>query len=125
MILFLALLRPDLIGNLAAWQTESVDNPVTWLANLGTAGVWLICTITGVVPSKGEVRILQAQLTRAEEQIDRHAQLIEALRDQMTTRTVPTLARVAEVVADREPDRVDRLEQLFARIEKRLPDEGA
>lgn len=77
---------------LAFWATDQLDiDPIAWLVNYGVAGIVILLFVTGQIRTKAEVRSL-------ERQIEAKDQAISAFQAQLSTNTLPALARSAEVL---------------------------
>lgn len=121
-IALLGWLNNPHVPNLVPMAADTTD-PMTWLINLGTAGVWLVCMMTGLLRTKGEVdRLIEEGKAK-----DR---AIETLVSLMTTRTLPTLATAvaemptaASAAAQRESALEKQLAEALRRVEKVLGDE--
>jgi len=76
---------------LILWATaESVD-PIAFLVNYGVAGVVIGLLVTGQLRTKFEVRGL-------ERQIEAKDQVISEFQAQLSTNTLPALARSAQIL---------------------------
>jgi hypothetical protein len=112
-----------------------VDNPVIWLFNLGTAGVWLASYMTGWSITKGEHnRVLADLASSRQETTEARAETAEEraknekLRDDLLNKTIPTLAGLAHEVprvtqpsvdASRVDQALTRLDDFLDRAERR------
>ncbi len=100
-----------------AMAASSGADPFLVLINYGGLGILALLFITGRVSSKPEVDYLKKRL-------DDQDKLIEALRVQLTERTIPALARAQEAIADYpqratvDPALRQTLEDLVERIER-------
>lgn len=123
------------VPNLITMAADTAD-PLTWLLNLGTAGAWVVCTMTGLQPTRAEVRRLEAQIAQLVEDAKRRDdrdrskdEAVEALVRIMTTRTLPGLATAVEHMpavgqaGQMESALGKKLEDLVARVERVLGDE--
>jgi hypothetical protein len=129
------------VQTINAAEPSATNDPLAWLINLGVAGIVIVLLITGQLRTKSEVDRLERvnvdqkdsyekqltdkdrQLADKERQLDKRDVLIEALREQLTNRTIPALARVGDVVAaypqqrQSEEELHDRMEGLVSRVE--------
>lgn len=120
-----------LTGQIAALAAATTDDPLLFLLNFGTLGVWVVCSVTGLQPTRGEIKRLDAEIARLVEALrvrderDRAKdQAVEALINLMTSRTLPTLATaVAEMPTA--PPPLGKLEGLLQRLESRLDDDDS
>jgi hypothetical protein len=136
-LLLTAWLYHPLTAQVAAAAANTTDDPLFWLANLGTAGVWVVCTITGLQPTRAEVKRLDTEINRLITMAERRDEkdrdkdkAVEALVNLMTSRTLPTLANAvteipnaAQQAAAPNSATIGRLESLLSRIEQGLGDD--
>lgn len=137
--------------HLAVMATD-VDNPVVWLANLGTAGAWLACYLTGWLPTRTELQAAKAGCEEAKTERDdaraettkvraeKDAEIAkeraekDSLRDQLM-RSLPIVAQASTAVAqqavpviqqgaDQQARFVDTFAQLLDRAERLVSDGG-
>lgn len=131
MLLILAWLYNPSVVSLLAAAASTTDDPLLFLLNFGTLGVWVICSITGLQPTRGEVKRMDAEIGRLTAAIERleekdrsKDQAVAALVNLMSSRTLPTLATaVSEIPAQSDPALGQRLESLLSRIEQGLGDD--
>lgn len=131
--MILAALTPwlyhPLTAQVIALTAATSDDPLLFLLNFGTLGVWVVCSITGLQPTRGEMKAKDAEIARLVEDAKRRDerdrakdQAVEALINLMTSRTLPTLATaVAEMPTA--PPPLGKLEGLLERLESRLSDD--
>lgn len=67
------------------------NDPLTWLVNLGVAGIVIVLLVTGQLATKSEVNQLKAQ-------IETKDRLIEAFQSQLTGHALPALAQSTRVL---------------------------
>jgi len=70
--------------------TSASGDPLTWLVNLGVAGVVIALLVTGQLRTKSEVENLQAQIAQ-------QAHLIEGFQNQLTGNTIPALTKFVQL----------------------------
>lgn len=133
--MFLTLLWNPLATQIIAAAAATTDDPLLFLLNFGTLGVWVVCSITGLQPTRGEMKRSDAEIQRLLTRIERleekdrsKDQAVEALVNLMTSRTLPTLASAVTEIpqaaqqAAQAPS-LGRLEDLLSRIEQGLGDD--
>lgn len=123
---------------LSAGGSSATEDPLLFLLNFGTLGVWVFCNATGLQPTRGEVKRLDAEIARLTASIERMEnkdrskdQAVEALVNLMTSRTLPTLATaVTEIpqaaahhAAQTEAALGQKLEDALRRVERVLGDD--
>lgn len=69
----------------------TVSDPLTWLVNLGVAGIVIVLLVTGQLRTKWEVNALMKQIADQE-------QVIRDFQDALIGKTLPALARSAQVL---------------------------
>jgi hypothetical protein len=69
--------------------TSATSDPLTWLVNLGVAGIVIVLLVTGQLRTKAEVSNLQAQ-------IQSQAKLIEGFQTQLNNSTLPALTKFVQ-----------------------------
>jgi hypothetical protein len=84
------LLDPVAVGNVTA-ASDAASDPLTWLFNVGVAGVVLVLLVTGQLRTKSEVTQLERQIVAKDE-------ALAALQAQLTANTLPALERSALVI---------------------------
>lgn len=109
MLLFFAL-RPDVLGNLVAWQADTMlalaasggSDPTNIIVGSGVAGaalvIFALAAAKGVVHFNSEVDHLKAEIVEYKAAVAKERAENEALRDQLMTQTIPTLARAAHAM---------------------------
>lgn len=83
------------------------DDPITWLINLGVAGIVIVLLITGQLRTKAEVDHLLSEIAAKD-------RVIEAVQTQLLSNTLPALAhstRVMEAVPANEQALVEQLQR--------------
>lgn len=131
----ISLFSKPLMTQLAVMATSVTDDPLTFILNFGVLGVWVFSSVTGIQPTRGEVRRLEGEVDRLIEDGKRRDerdrakdQAVEALVGLMTSRTLPTLATaVAEMPQAAQSDAAlgKRMEAWLARAERVFGDEGS
>ena len=101
LLLLLYLLQVPPLDAVAAASTD----PLTWLANLGRAGIVIVLLVTGQLRTKAEVTGLTAQN-------EGQAKLIEGFQLQLTEHTLPALAKFVEVFDANNHHMEDLVEQV-------------
>lgn len=97
---------------LLAVASPSDPNPLMVLINYGALGIIVILYVTGMIPSKGEVKLLKEQNTEYRTIIDRFQTVI-------STSTLPALqrqAQVLEAIPNREYDYLGDLKDSQAKM---------
>lgn len=113
------------ISQVAVMATNA-DDPMVWLFNLGTAGVWLVCYMTGLIHSKAEVDYLKSQVTDAQKKLEAREQLLDTVRERLANHTIPMLGQAAVQAVTEEAPRAEqfsRIEDMLNRIERGMGDE--
>lgn len=77
---------------------QPLADPVGWLVNLGTAGVFLILFVTGRIRSGKDVESLEARLALKDKIIEAKDTQIASLMSGMLERAVPALERSTQVM---------------------------
>lgn len=117
MVFYLAFSRTDGVANLIAWQTDAaIDDPLVFLLNFGTLGAVFFLMLISKLHTHGEVARLELEVARLVEDGKAKDRAMEALVGLMTSRTLPAIANLGQVMA--EPQPADRLEAAVARIEQ-------
>lgn len=77
---------------------QPLSDPVSWLINLGTAGVMLILFITGKVRSGKESESLEGRLAVKDRIIEQKDAQIAALQAGILEQAVPAIIRATQVI---------------------------
>lgn len=77
---------------------QPLADPVGWLVNLGTAGVWLLLFITGRIRSGKEVENLEARLAQKDRLIEAKDAQIASLSAGMMDKAIPVVERATQVL---------------------------
>lgn len=101
--------------------SSPTSDPLSWLINLGVAGIVIVLLVTGQLRTKSEVEHLLAE-------IEAKNKVIDAVQVQLLSSTLPALAnstRVIEAVPAQEQVLIDQLRrtqadasELIARMER-------
>ena len=73
------------------WQANATEDPLSWLINLGVAGIVIVLLITGKLRTGKEVDHLLDEIEKKDE-------VIAAFQAQLTGHTLPAMARSAQVL---------------------------
>jgi hypothetical protein len=83
---------------LADAGTGGISDPLTWLVNLGVAGIVIILLVTGQLRTKAEVEHLQRENERKDKLLDAKDGQIAAMQAVITDKTLPALSRSTQVL---------------------------
>lgn len=89
--------------------TEPLNDPITWLTNIGVAGIWLIMFIIGKVRTEKEVASLEVRLAMKDKIIEQKDGQISSLQAGLVEKAIPALVRSTQI-----------LEQLAPLIDRKL-----
>lgn len=74
-----------------AAETSATTDPLTWLINLGVAGIVIVLLVTGQLRTKSEVLHLLDEIAAKDK-------VIEAVQTQLLSQTLPALANSTRVI---------------------------
>ena len=77
---------------------QPLTDPVSWLINLGVAGIWLICFLTGKVRPGKEVDSLESRLAVKDKIIEQKDAQIASLQAGILEQAVPAIVRATQVM---------------------------
>lgn len=79
-------------------SVEPANDPLTWLTNVGVAGIWLILFVAGRIRSEKEVKRLETELDKKDLIIQQKDEQLVKLQDSIIQQAIPALTRSTQAL---------------------------